>query len=203
MKRVPRAVLALVGVLVLALTGCAGNSASVAAKVGDTTISVADVEQVGAAAAALFETGGNPIPADQVNAVAMRGLVVGALLNQTPDKGESLIPASVIAGLTQPQDTTGADEQQKARAEKYLGQMKALLALPRGADWARGWMLFGQAQTAQAPYDAMVALVKSQPVTLNPRFGTWDPNAFAGFGNPSGSLSMPMPTPTPTPTPAP
>ena len=196
MKRVPRAALALVGVLALALTGCTSWSrASVAAQVGDTTISVSSVDQLASGIMAAYKTAGNPIDPTVAPKAAVQGLVIGALLNQASDKGESIVPASAITSMTQV-DPNLSDATQKAQAEALATLVKAITAIPSGTDWLRGELAIGQAQNSPDAATALTSLAKSVPVAINPRFGTWD-SAQGGFVNETGSLSTPAPTPTP------
>jgi len=186
-----RAVMALVGVMVLALTGCSWSQASVAAQVGDTTISVSTVNQLAKGIAEVFAKHGVPFEPKVVPKVAMQGLLVGTLLNQASDKGESIFPASEITKITHPDPTT-TDPAQLPQAQATAALVLDVLALPGGADWVRGELTLGQIQNSQDVAAALMQITKSVTVTVNPRFGSWD-QATGWFSAESGSLSTTAP----------
>jgi len=166
-----------------------------AAQVGDVTIDVTTIDQLTAGIVAAYNTAGNPIDPSIATRVAVQGLVVGTLLNQAADKGESILPAATVTNLTQP-DPSVTDPTQLAQAQALATLVKAIIAVPGGTDWLRGELALSQGQTSPDTSTALSNLIKSVPVTVNPRFGNWDATA-GGFVSEGGSLSMPAPTPTP------
>jgi len=167
----------------------------VAAQVGDVTISVAEIDQLAAGIVAAYNAAQNPVDPSIATRVAVQGLVVGTLLNQADDKGESILPAASVTSLTQP-DPTLTDPTQIAQAQTLATLVKTIMAVPGGTDWLRGELTLGQTQPSAAVSTALTSLIQSVPVTVNPRFGNWDASA-GGFVPEGGSLSVPAPTPAP------
>lgn len=171
MRRRMAAVVLAAAMVAVTLTGCSWSQAPVAARVGGTTITLAQAQQVADALVADTAKNPQPLAAGDAPRVAVQGLVLNALLNSAPDKGESIVPQASVAQAIDP--TVFA----------------SLLTTPGGAEWARGEIAVSQARATQSIATSLIDLGRSTSVEINPRFGTWN-TATGWFGPTDGSLSV-------------
>ncbi len=200
MRRMPRVAVALMCVLVVALSGCSWSKASIAAQVGGQTVTSAEVDQLGPILVDAFAAAGNPFDKGLAPQMAVQGLVVGTMLDQAGAAGEAIYPAEDVQKmLTVDPSITDPTAVQQLQAQAVL--VKTILAVPNGETWLRGEMAMIVAQNSSDQGEPMVAqalseLAKSTSVTLNPRFGAWDSEG-GGFSAKGNSLSEPAPTAAP------
>jgi hypothetical protein len=168
-------VAALVGVAVITLfvAGCAKADPSVAAYVGNSTITQQQVDDAVEGVSAILEEGQTVSQAAIVNAM-IHGLIaekVAAANKITITDGErdALIKNSNLAGLL---------NVEKARPVAY--------------DVADQQIVAGKVGSS-----AYLAAVGDQQVTLNPRFGVLDPKQKTIITDKSASLAEPAPAATP------
>lgn len=158
------AALATVGLLTLA--GCANGSPHAAAYVGDTQISLAQVEKVASTIAGVSSD-----PTD--TGTAYRNDVVQIMISSQLTKSTGIKPTDA-----QRQAVLGANG-----ALSTLGQVPDLSAFIN--DWVDAQAIVG----TDAGRAAYIEVVKKTEIKLNPRFGTWDPNQAAIVDGSSGSIS--------------
>ncbi len=154
---------AAVAVAALALTGCA-QSPSMAARVGDVTISEQQVNDATDAISEAFEVGPG-----QARTVAFAALMRGALAENLEAKYNHTITDSERDAVLASDPTLAMLSTHEKTKELANGVADGIVMVQRIGS------------------DAIVDEVASLGVTLNPRYGTW--NADTGEFGGSGSLS--------------
>jgi hypothetical protein len=158
-------------VAVVATAGCAGSSPDVAAYVGQSSISDSHLHRVTVAADTALGYQGQTGTAGVLN-----GLVLGEIADQVARDRGLRISDSERDALVSPSNLGPLLRNDEARELAY-GLATAELVRMRIGD------------------QAFVAAITSAPVRVNPRYGTWQPDAYAQGGSMVGagseSLSVP------------
>jgi len=174
MKRRIAALVGLVAALAVTLAGCSSwTQASTAAQVNGQTITMTQVQQLADALVSATKTSSSPISAGDAPVVALQGLFTAAVLDTASDKGASVVTSDSVS---------------QVMAQDPVAQ--AIAKVPGATDWARGELAISQAQSDQTAATTLLGLGKKATVTLNPRFGQWDPSS-GWFSTNNGSLSVP------------
>lgn len=160
---ISRKLAAAVAVAALALTGCA-QSPSMAARVGDVTISESQVNEATDAINEAFEVG----PA-KAREVAFAALMRGALAKNLEAKYNHTV-----------------SESEREAVLGYEPNLAVIASHELTRELAEG-VADGIVMVQVVGEDAIVDEVASLGVTINPRYGTWD--AETGQFGGSGSLS--------------
>jgi peptidyl-prolyl cis-trans isomerase SurA len=181
----------------LALTGCAGNGAGVAAEVGDETISITRVDEAARNLCAAFSdqlaSEGNTVPMGYVRASALSLLATRAQAEQIADE------YGVTAGSTYKNDVgqrkiaaRSMDEDARddyvlltsteAFVTDVMGQVGAAVLAERGVDDPT------VEQRMQAGQDLFATWPDANGVTIDPRYGL--DNVDGRFVNADSHLSV-------------
>lgn len=155
----------------VALAGCSYARPSVAAEVGATTITDAQVEAATTAVATALAS--EPM---RVRPAVLQWLVLGELSRQLNARNQ--------LGLTD------AQRESSARASR----LSALMDDPATRDFALNGGDFTYVSDKLGSLEEFQQQAAGIPVMLNPRYGTWDPATLV-IGEPGG-LSQPFPRPT-------
>jgi hypothetical protein len=164
MRSVKLAALATAGVL--ALTGCATGSPRSAAYVGESRISLEEVEHLSNEVA-------NFTSDTSDNAATFRAAVVQILISNK------------IAEATKIEVT---DEQRKQvlAADPSLPELEKV---PDLASFISGWVDAQAIVATDKGREAYLAVIKDTSIRLNPRFGTWDSQQLGIVQGSTGSIS--------------
>ncbi len=176
----------------LALTACGPDQAGSAATVGSTTISDTQLnDQAVAVMDAL-----NLTPSAQINSVLLQRIVTGEIVNQMAAKNGVTVTEGDIDRFLEEQykKTTGgkaALEQQLLQSGLTADQIRpaaktSLQVEALGKKLAPGK---SAADQQKAVAEAAVAFAKEQGVSINPRYGTWDPSSLSITGSGGNDLT--------------
>jgi len=166
-----RAVVASVLAGMLALTGCAAQNPRMAAEVNGVQIAQTQVDFVADALAVMFQT--PDAPGDQQR--------LAAAILVSNEVGRAVAATSGIAVSDADRDTLIASYQDLTALSQQPGMAQVV------SDYAGVALI-----RTELGEEAFAAAAAKVPVTLNPRFGDWDPRV-AQLGSETGSLSIPAP----------
>lgn len=166
-------ILAAVSAAVLLLSGCSTPGPQVAAVVGDTQITVKQVDSVAHAAATTYaQVSTGTVPTwGQLRAPVVNVLVTGRLVSLAMQVAKVQVSEAQMAQLY--------------NSDAFL---KALAADPEGAELAQALALMSLAQNSTAIQSAYAQVVGNTVVEVNPQFGVWSSSAGSLTGQ-TGSLS--------------
>lgn len=171
-KTVAKLLAAVVAALLL-FSGCADPGPQVAAVVGDSQISVKEVDSTAKAISDTYASVGSQTKSwGELRVLAVSFLIFG-----------KLAPATMQLANVQ---ITDAQLSQVYASDAFL---KALADNPDSAAFAQAYASFLLLQNDKAMGPAYLQVAANTPVTLNPQFGTWDATA-GGLTGQSGSMSM-------------
>lgn len=167
-------VAAVLSAAVLLLTGCAQNSPSVAATVGSSTITVAEVDAAAKAVAAHYPAaaGESARPWGEYRSLVLSYMIHKQLLAMAAQVSNQQISDQQLAALV--------------NSDSFI---RDLANDPASRDIALALVLMDVAKSSQSMQTALTQVIAGVPVEVNPVFGVWDPSQ-ATFSSNSGSLSV-------------
>ena len=178
MKMASRLVAALAAVAMLLVGGCAGNNPRLAATVGTVNLLETDVDAVAKAVSEAAE--------GQTSAGAQRSTVLAVMIHNV-----MLAQAARDKGIT----VSDVERDAQFAAQPFYA---ALRANPASTKFINEYIdsmivlnIIGE--------DAFHTIAQGIPVTVNPRYGTWN-QTLSTLNGDSGSLSKPAPTVNPAAT---
>lgn len=164
--------LAAVTAALLLFSGCADPGPQVAAVVGDSQISVAEVDSTAKALSDTYASVGTQTKTwGEVRMLAVSYLIFG-----------KMAPATMQLANVQ---ITDAQFAQIYGSDAFL---KALADNPDSAAFAQAYAEYLLLQNVQTMGPAYLQVLANTPVTVNPQFGSWDA-AAGGLTGQSGSMS--------------
>lgn len=196
----------LAAAVVLALTACGPLKAGSAATVGDEALTEASVKATAEEVDAVLADADLELayPADQVNLAIVARWVDAQLVSILAQQEGVEVTDTDVARLLESYDDearlqlTASDailpSQLEAEARSFLLKQELAQALdPTGT----------AEEQAQALYDALAVAAEDVGVSVNPRFGTWDPDIPGVGPRDDARLSSPEPGSEPSEPPVP
>lgn len=172
---------AVLAVVVMALSGCAGRSGSVAAYVGGEEISDAEIATSTDGVLTKLEAGA---PRAGVELAVLNVLIRSKLaMAVAADRGITVTDGELDQYLAQ-----------QARIDRHYAGYQTFLTDPAAKAVAYGIARADLVAQRLGGQQAFVDGARTVGVELNPRYGTWEfSQATMGIPSPSGSLSSPLP----------
>ncbi len=167
-------VVALLSAALLLLTGCSQNSPSVAATVGSTTITVAQVDAASKAVASAYaaSSGLPPRAWGEYRTSVLYYLIHKELLRIAVQESRVQLTEEQLASMV--------------NADPFI---KALFSDAASRDVGLALVLTTVAKSSSEVQNVLPQVFAGVPVDVNPVFGTWDASQ-AVFTSTSGSLSV-------------